>query len=291
MLSLPQRHVKWPASGGLAPDPGGRFALMNWIDSHFHLFRRPAAPLPGSRYVPAYGASLDDWTARTRPLGVARGVLVQTSFLGTDNRELLQALRRHPERLRGVAVIDPWADLAPLAAMHALGVRGIRLNLFGASEQALAGVGLPGALVEALLALGWHVELHTAQGVLPAVLPRIDARLPVVLDHFGRPARAQADDPSLRAVLQRLAGGSAPVHVKLSASYRLQGLDPRTLAQLWRERLGLRQLLWGSDWPCTNHEAQADYARLLGALDGWLDDPAERRQVLLDNPQRLYWQA
>jgi predicted TIM-barrel fold metal-dependent hydrolase len=53
--------------------------------------------------------------------------------------------------------------------------------------------------------------------------------------------------------------------------------------------MGPQRLLWGSDWPCTNHEALADYAALRQALDVWLGDAAAARAALVINPQRLYW--
>lgn len=264
-------------------------ASADWIDSHFHVFRQSRGPAPGMRYAPSYASSLADWEDAA-PGGRPRcGVLVQPSFLGTDNTELVEKLRRHPDTLRGVVVIDPLADTRALDPLHRAGVRGIRLNLAGATARALDALRLPQRLVDALVALGWNVELHTDPSALPAVLGRIDPRLAVVLDHFGRPASPDAADATFRAVAQRLAAGSAAIHVKLSAAYRLGGLDPRSLAQRWHDLLGNRYLLWGSDWPCTNHEDQADYPALLEALDGWIDDPAERRQVLLDNPLALYW--
>jgi predicted TIM-barrel fold metal-dependent hydrolase len=59
---------------------------------------------PGARYTPAYAAPLATWQAAARPLGVRRGVLVQTSFLGTDNRLLLSSWRSTPRR----CAASPW---------------------------------------------------------------------------------------------------------------------------------------------------------------------------------------
>ena len=270
--------------------PDSALPAREAIDCHFHVFRRPQAALHGARYTPSYAASLADWEgAMGSGGGLQRGVLVQTSFAGIDNGELLEALRSRPQTLRGIAVIDRQTGAEALAAMHADGVRGIRLNLVGATAAELDAAVLPQRLADDLFALGWNVELHTDAGLLPRVLERVDTRLAVVLDHFGRPAAADADDATFRAVARRLASGSAPVHVKLSASYRLGGLDPIALAAQWRDTVGSHRLLWGSDWPCTNHESQADCGRLLEALDDWITDPGERRRVLLDNPLALYW--
>lgn len=255
------------------------------VDTHFHVFAAHQAQ-PGARYVPRYDAPLAAWQAAALPLGVARGVLVQTSFLGTDNSLLLATLAQHLGALRGIAVVAPDADAATLARLHASGVRGIRLNLSGVSHD-VAAWSTATTLWDALAALGWHLELHTDLGRLPAVLPQLPATLPLVVDHLGKPAAVSARDATVRALGQR--AKQAPVHVKLSGAYRLGGLDAGGLARLWLAELGPQALLWGSDWPCTNHEAHADYPALWRSLDGWLCDPAAAQAARVDNPQRLYW--
>lgn len=255
------------------------------VDAHFHVFAAHQAQ-PGARYTPAYAAPLSAWAAAALPLGVQRGVLVQTSFMGTDNRLLLAPLAQHPDTLRGIAVVAPTADLPTLAPLHAAGVRGIRLNLAGIAHD-MARWSTATALWDALLALGWHLELHTDAGRLPEVLAQLPAALPLVIDHMGKPGAVAPGDASVRAIAAR--ARQTPVHVKLSGAYRLGALDPGALARLWLAELGPDRLLWGSDWPCTNFEAQANYAALRGALDAWLDDARATRAALVDNPQRLYW--
>ena len=75
----------------------------------------------------------------------------------------------------------------------------------------------------------------------------------------------------------------------MSGAHRLGGLDAGTLARLWLGELGADRLLWGSDWPCTNHESLADYSLLLRALHDWLGDEAVIGKVLTANPRRVYW--
>ena len=58
-------------------------------------------------------------------------MLIQPSFLGTDNRFMLDALRRYPQRLRGVAVVDASISDTQLDELEEAGVVGIRLNLIG----------------------------------------------------------------------------------------------------------------------------------------------------------------
>ena len=255
------------------------------VDSHFHVFDAHQAQ-PGARYTPAYAAPLSAWQAAALPLGVQRGVLVQTSFMGADNGLLACTLAKHPDTLRGVAVVDPTADAQTLAPLHAAGVRGIRLNLAGVSHDMAAWSGAH-ALWDAVAALGWHLELHTDNGRLPDVLASLPSGLPLVIDHMGKPESVSAADASVRALTARTY--QTKVHVKLSGAYRLGETDACALARLWLGELGPDRLLWGSDWPCTNHEEEANYPALRHALDNWLQDASAVYAALVENPSRLYW--
>ena len=119
--------------------------------------------------------------------------------------------------------------------------------------------------------------------------------LTVVLDHFAEPQRALRSDETMQAVRDRQRAGG-DTYVALSGAYRLGVDDPnaqkkfsRELAALWCDELGRDRLLWGSDWPCTRHESEANYAALRDSLDHWLPDAEDRCAALRSNPQRLYW--
>lgn len=261
------------------------------VDTHFHIFEANQA-VAGARYRPSYKADLGAWSTLAHAQGVHRGVLVQPSFLGTDNSLLLQALQSNPA-LRAVAVIAPddsVLHVQSLVAMHALGVRGIRLNFAGLVHDAQPWCRAP-ALWAQLVHLGWHLQIHTEQGELPdllaQLLPHLPADLPLVMDHFARPRAASAHDATVQA-LRQLAQQGRRIFIKLSAPYRLGGVDAKALAQLWLQELGPSQLLWGSDWPCTNQERNADYAALRHSLTDVLVDPSAVYQALTENPHRLY---
>lgn len=254
------------------------------VDTHFHVFNAGDG-LPGARYKPAYRASLSDWQGLALAAGVGRGVLVQTSFMGTDNSRLLHELAAEPERLRGVAVVAPDVEPALLRQWHVGGVRGIRINLAGVSHQ-VPQWRQADRLWSVMVELGWHLELHTDVGALSDVLRQLPGDLPLVIDHMGKPDRAAADDPTFQCVLKRLRRSS--VHVKLSGPYRLGGRPAHDVARLWLSLLGEDRLVWGSDWPWTNHEAEVNYAGLLNALRHWVGD-AVAEKALRDNPLALYW--
>lgn len=265
------------------PDLAARPAAP--VDVHFHVFEAGVA-VPGARYVPGYAATLAAWEAAAAACGIRRGVLVQPSFLGTDNRLLLRTLAQRPDTLRGIAVVAPTTDSAKLAALDAAGVRGIRLNLAGAA-QALDAWSTASPLWDLLGEFGWHVELHTDTGALPGVLARLPAHLPLVVDHLARPESASVGDATFAALERRAA--RARVHVTLSGAYRQGGRDAAVLARRWLATLGPTALLWGSDWPCTNHEAQADYARLKAEAEDWVG-AAAAAQARGTNAQQVYWQ-
>jgi predicted TIM-barrel fold metal-dependent hydrolase len=151
-----------------------------WVDTHFHVFHAGIA-VDQARYVPQYTAALKDWQALAQGVGVTRGVCVQPSFLGTDNSLMLSALKAHPETLRGVAVVAADIHSDELKALHASGVRGIRLNLAGI-EHNIPEWTRAERVWQSLHDLGWHLEVHTDQGALPKVLAQLPTDMPLVVD-------------------------------------------------------------------------------------------------------------
>lgn len=262
------------------------------VDCHAHVFTRDL-PMPDRRRAPSgYDATPQDYLRMLDANGISHGVLVQPSFLGTDNSYLVAALRQHRERLRGIAVVDPAITTGELQSMHDAGVVGIRLNLVGLPTPDFSSRPWS-ALLRELKQRDWQVEVHRPAGELPSVIdPLLAADVNVVVDHFGRPdAKQGIDDPGFRYLLSL--GATRRVWVKLSAAYR-NGPDGKGEATaiaatpLLRSAFGLDRLMWASDWPHTLFEKTADYATQRSQLDQWLPDAAERRTVLVDTPARLF---
>lgn len=264
---------------------------MNAIDTHAHVFLH-SLPMPDPRRAPAgYDATPQAYLAMLDGHAMTHGVLVQPSFLGLDNSYLLDVLRRHPARLRGIAVVAPGVADAQLDAMQAAGVAGVRLNLVGLPAPDFASAGWR-ALLAQLRRRRWQVEVHQLAGELRPVLgPLLDAGLDVVVDHFGRPGAAGVDDPGFRHLLTL--GATGKVWVKLSGAYRngAQGRGEATALAampLLLQAFGAQRLMWGSDWPHTLFERSADYAGQRALLERWVPDPQQRRAVLWDTPARLF---
>jgi predicted TIM-barrel fold metal-dependent hydrolase len=257
------------------------------VDAHAHVFSADAPAVAGARYRPSYGANVNDWRRLWEGAGITHGVVVQPSFFGTDNREMLDTIAADPEHLRGVAVLDPLVDAATLQRFTSLGVRALRLNLRGVEDYRTYATPRWRDFYERIAEFGWHAEVFVDLGRLPEVEPAFTgSAIPVVFDHFGS---AGAEKRSLAATfdaVSRLAS-TGPVWAKMSAPYRHAGSHPRELAARWLDAVGPANVLWGSDWPWTGHEAGRDYGRLREELDDWVD-PRVVRAALWDNAARLY---
>ena len=260
----------------------------NRIDTHAHVFAASCAIAPGTRYRPAGEAPVGAWLALQDAAGVSHGVLVQPSFLSTDNSYLLEALRAQPQRLRATVAVDPGISLATLSQWDALGVRGIRLNTIGRGQPDEYAKPEWKILFKHLADLGWHVEVHSEGAAMEAMLGVLETcPTRLVIDHFGRPdAKLGLACPGVQALLRM--AEKQPVYVKLSAPYRLSGSDAAAYAGFYLARLGEKRLLWGSDWPWTQHEGRYSYAQTLGWLSGWIADAQARRALLWDTPAELF---
>lgn len=286
----PSRHVKTPR----AASPRGA------CDCHFHVFpaegRDNLAPDRG--FTPAI-APLDDWLACAGTLGLERGVLVQPSPYGTDNRVLLEAVARAPDRLRAVVALAPQTSVEQLHALNRAGARGVRVNhyLHQGRLRYAGGMTLESVrpLLPALLEIGWHVELWIdVASDLPDVMAQLRdwPPVPLVFDHMGCPKSAEdVDSPGFQQMLALVACGQA--WVKLSGVDRIYpdpGEYPRA-RPVFDALLATRtdRLVWGTNWPHPHLKAHMpDDGDLLDLFNSWVPDAGARQAILAANPARLY---
>lgn len=263
------------------------------VDAHAHVFSRELSLTMARRYSPDYDATLDHYLTHLRGNGLSHGVLVQPSFLGTDNSYLLSALGQAPEHLRGVVVVDPDISRHALEDMAGQGVVGIRLNLMGQTLPDLAEVKWK-RLFSAVAALGWHVELHRDVEDLPTLISALMAHdCKIVVDHFGRPdALLGVQQPAFAHLLEL--GLSGRIWLKVSGIYRLGGdsqqnmVFAREAMPLLIQSFGKKRLVWGSDWPHTQFEAQMDYGTAMTQLRQLGCSAEVERALLIDAPRQLF---
>ncbi|MEQ4617477.1 MAG: amidohydrolase family protein [Corticimicrobacter sp.] len=262
---------------------------ISGIDTHAHIFRPDLPMTADRRYAPGYDALVDTFIGNMRENGLSHGVLVQPSFLGTDNSFMLDALAHHPGVLRGTAVVDPAIGEAELDVLEHGGVVGVRLNLVGqpladytdAAWQAFFG---------RLARRHWSVEIQRGMTDLPAILPAIgQSGVAVIVDHFGLPSYAPEHAAQLQAFLNLLPDSN--IWIKLSAPYRSQSDATQAADLLARLRAAYGHsdhFLWGSDWPHTRFEDKTSYAQQVDLFKAMVPDTAERQKILVDNPARIF---
>jgi predicted TIM-barrel fold metal-dependent hydrolase len=261
-----------------------KITAMNVVDTHVHVFVRGLKLAAIRRYVPDYDATIEDYLARMDRFGITHAVMVQPSFLGTDNSFMCEVLREHRQRLRGIAVVEPDVSEAELDALQRDGVVGIRLNLDSLPIPEFDRGPWP-KLLASLIARDWQIEVHREARDLALVIdPLVEAGVRVVVDHFGRiDDDLGADDPGFKHLLSK--ASSRRVWVKLSGAYR-NGSEGRgfahapAAARQLLDHFGADRLVWGSDWPHTRHESYIDIPRMRRELDAWVTDPADREGVL-----------
>jgi predicted TIM-barrel fold metal-dependent hydrolase len=273
-------------------------------DCHVHLIGSIAQyPMSEDRHYTPGPAGLDALMGHMHQLSLDRVVLIQPSVYATDNRCLLDGLRRLQGKARGVAVLADDIGDTDLVALSESGVRGLRINLESADMQD------PDAVRNSLKKwsrrlspLGWHIQIYASLNVIEASLGYIDnLAVPVVLDHFAMASMTRPmADPKIQHLLQTVRNGN--VYVKLSASYRIAAMiENRAPAELAAALLDAnpQRILWGSDWPHTNREpgkAAGEVSAyrpvspesLRQELFTFLPTPELLHQVLVENPARLY---
>ncbi len=271
------------------------------------------APAP-RRYTPEGVMPSDRLLAEFDENDMDYGVLVQVSFMGTDNSYITDLVEEN-SHLRGVVVLtnadgsldESSFDAEVLQRYHDIGIRGIRLNLRGKNAEQMAVInaamdmetGTEGFknLWNFIREHDWHIEAQQGGELwvdLIATLLKTDCR--IVVDHFSRPDKAlNLEDPGWLAVLE--AGETGRVWMKVSASYRLGVSEDIMMeyAQQAKAHFGINRLLWGSDYPYTGCrdmpmtcEDTQDYEVLFERLETWYPSETDQRAILQDNPAEVF---
>ena len=255
--------------------PDGHF------DGHAHVFTVGLPMTRQRRYTPDYDATIADYINLLRVNRLGGALLVQPSFLGTDNsfllKTLVQATSIADMTFRGVVMLNPDTADDEIARLNGAGIVGFRLNLIGQTSR--FDVEDWAGLLKKLDRHDWHVELHCEGQHLPQILPGLLKHAPkVVVDHFGLPGGVA---PTACAGMSALLDVKDDrLFVKVSAPYRAfpdVKLEERTklgssVFRILFDQLGPARLVWGSDWPWTRFEHQHSYADTLEWKDHWMQN-------------------
>lgn len=273
------------------------------VDTHCHVFgpghEFPFAP--ERKYTPC-DASKEQLFALRDHLGFDKNVIVGASCHGADNRALVDALIHSQGKARGIATVGRNITDAALNDLHEAGVRGVRFNFI----KRLVDFTPKDELMEVaarIAPLGWHIVVYFEAVDLPELwgffsqLPTI-----VVVDHMGRPNVSKDVNGPEFGLLIRLLSEHENIWTKVTCPERLSMQGPKAIhgelkpyqdvipfGKLLVERFPDR-VLSGTDWP---HPNLTDHMPDDGLLVDWIPHIAPtfalQHQLLVDNPNRLYW--
>ncbi len=260
------------------------------VDTHAHVIGLPPDYpfMPERSYTPPE-ATAQSYIAMLDATGMTYGVLTQVSVHGTDNRLMVDALRAHRQRLRGIAVIPLDCPDVEKHALKEAGVVGLRINV-------LYGGGIGFDQVESYASLcremGWHLQFLVDARQLPELAPRL-SKLPVpfLIDHMGHfPTTAGIGNEGFKTLLALVRDGA---WVRLSGAYRntVEGPPYRDTIPFAHNLVAAApdRCVWGSDWPhVANWGVMMGVCDLLDLLADWVPDSTLRNRILTDNPQRLF---
>ncbi len=263
-------------------------------DSHCHVFGPgDIFPFsPKSSYVPV-DAPKELLFQRHRHLGIDRAVIVQASCHGTDNTAMLDALRTAGDSYRGIAIVAPEITEAELADMHDAGVRGVRFN-FVKRLKARQPVDVRRSILRKMTGLPWHVVVYFEPADFPEIRDSLkEIPVPVVIDHMGCvPGGAGVNSPEFEDLAQLMEDDR--FWVKVSCPERFSKIGPpySDTDDVAKEliRVAPNRVLWGTDWPHPNMKKEApDDGFLVDRLATICPDKDALRRLLIENPDRLYW--
>lgn len=266
-----------------AVPPGG-------TDTHMH-FYDAAEPAAAGAHNPG-SATLEQYRALQRRLGLERVIVVQPNAYRDDNRVTIDAVAALGTGARAVCVVGedtPESEIERLTRAGAVAQRFFQLQGGAVRMERMA------PIMARVHPYGWHANLQLDGAELPereAAIRALPGRF--VIDHIARfPGALAADHAAVKALLRLLDTGRC--WVKLSAPYIVSRADApryRDVGALVRTLVAHapQRMLWASNWPHPSEprDAMPDDAALLDLLADWAPDEATRRRILVDNPGELY---
>ena len=278
-----------PSKPRFMPPPGA-------VDAHCHVFgpgnRFPYAP--ERKYTPGDAPKAKLFELHEH-LGFARGVIVQATCHGADNRALVDALKSADGQYRGVATVRRDVSDDELRELDEAGVRGVRFNFVRRLVDSLPKDDLV-EIAARIQPLGWHVVIYFEPQDLPELYDFFTA-LPtdVVVDHMGRPDVLQDPGGEAFSLFMHLMKENENFWTKVSCPDRLTKSGPpdyddvvpfaRRIVEAFPDRV-----LWGTDWPHPNMKSHMpDDGKLVDFIPRIAVTSELQQKLLVDNPGRLYW--
>lgn len=270
-------------------------------DTAAHVYGDPAIfPLAEGKkhFIPEFDATFDQLLRTHKSMGIERGVLVQATSYRNDHRALLDALSRSGGAYVGVGILSPEVTDVAAEELSRAGVRGARFNMptwLVADPPTDEEVTTQFARLHDL---GWHAVIHVDPQVIlnrRELLDQFDG-VDVVIDHLGHfDSRYAEHREALDIMIGWLKRDNWWIRLSNPDRGSSQPSGYADMADLMGELVTVapERTLWGTDWPHVFYRkpVMVDDGELLDLLALAVPDAGLRRQILVDNPDRLYLQT
>ena len=192
-------------------------------DTHMHFYDARYPTATTATMTPP-DASVAEYRAVQRRLGLSRTVIVQPTTYGTDNRCTLEGIAGLGlDSARGIATVDDSVGERELEDLTSRGMRGARFHMLRGGAILWDQLDRIAARVQGV---GWHVQLQLDGRELPEREAQIRGWPgTIVIDHIGKFLEpVPRDHPAFRCLVGLVESGR--VWVKLSAMYEVSKVGP-----------------------------------------------------------------
>jgi predicted TIM-barrel fold metal-dependent hydrolase len=266
---------------------------MPIIDANVRLVAEDDARYPlddNAPEPPTFRAPIQRFLLHANAAGVQGAVLVQPEAYRNDHRYLRHCLDQAPDRFRGACALDPSAadmaatlmDLTAHRSITALLIRAVR-------EDRVPDFASPQMREVWLTAeqLGLVMQLDMSPRHAQAIVPLLESfpRVPVVLDHLGRPKQGSPNEISNVFRLSKLPNvylKFSGLHLATNEPYPHKSLKPFIAGCV--DLFGPHRLIWGGDY------RGQPYGETIRAVDLLLDAVKleDRAMIAGGTAARLY---
>ena len=262
-------------------------------DSHCHIFG-PGDQFPyhpNRSYTPP-DAGKDTLKALHDYLGIDRAVIVHASCHGTYMDATLDAIASSNGNYRGTAMVEKDVSDAELRRLHEGGIRAVRFN-FVKHLESVPDPDEVQRMAERIKEMGWHLVVHLDAVDIDELSPMLlELPVPFLIDHMARVKASEGiDQPAFRTLIDLMRHDNA--WVKICGGERISSQDaPFHDAIPFAQSLiaaAPSRVLWGTDFPHPNVRIMPNDGELVNLLGEYTSDPAVQKQILVENPNTLYF--
>jgi len=269
------------------------------IDSHVHVWTNGSPPFTYNDGMttsrPKYPGFVEDLIEFMNRNSIDRTVLIQCFYHGYDNSYMCHCLKRFPDRLHAVALLDPLEPDAPEKLEHLHkehGVQGMRLYPIKDEDASWLSRDEQNALWETARKLGVPFTWFGRCAQIPFLEPMLQ-RFPdvnIIIDHLGEPVLSEGLDGSFK----RLLGLAKYSNVYVKAT-RINGIsnqpwpheDVQPFVKAVYESFGANRMLGCTGFPESPQRPEAVGFRVIEeALDFLSED--DKEWILGKTAESLY---